>query len=260
MQKSRLDIFLVEKGFCNTRQKAQSLIMAGLVLVNGQKEDKAGKAVPPNSEIKILGDNNPYVSRGGLKLEKALSSFKVKTENRIALDIGASTGGFTDCLLQHGIQKVYAIDVGYGQLAWKIRKDNRVTVIEKTNIRYLNPEKLYSKKDSPTKTNNNYADLAVIDVSFISLTKILLPIKNILHYSNNNFEIVTLVKPQFEAERQQVEKGGIVKDPKTHQAVLKKVKEYAQTIGLIVKGETDSPIFGADGNKEFFLHFGPVAK
>ncbi|MFC1478597.1 TlyA family RNA methyltransferase [Candidatus Margulisiibacteriota bacterium] len=242
--KIRLDILLVEKGLCPSRQKAQGMIMAGLILVNDQKIEKAGHPVDTNSKIRILGDNNPYVGRGGLKLAKALTEFNIDVHDRTCLDIGASTGGFTDCLLQNGARKVYAVDVGHDQLDWKIRSDPRVIVFEKTNARYLTPDVLYKPDTAP-------ATLAVIDVSFISLSKILPAVKDLL--APGPGDVIALVKPQFEAGREQVEKGGLVKDPKVHQQVLNNVKAAAAELGFVTAGETESPIFGADGNKEFLL-------
>jgi len=193
----------------------------------------------------------PYVSRGGLKLENALKVFKPKLKGKIAIDVGASTGGFTDCLLQHGVSKVYAIDVSYGQLAWKLRKDPRVVPVERTNIRYLTPEKLYTLEPANKLRGSKYADLATIDVSFISLSKVLPAVKNLL---SEKGEVIALIKPQFEAGREEVPKGGVVKDRKIHEKVLEQVAESAQALGFKVLNFTPSPIAGADGNIEFFIY------
>ncbi|MFA5927966.1 MAG: TlyA family RNA methyltransferase [Candidatus Margulisiibacteriota bacterium] len=243
-EKKRLDILLVDLGLCSTRHKAQGLIMAGLVLVDEEKIDKAGKEVLVTARIRILGDQSPYVGRGGMKLARALQVFPLQVQDAICLDVGASTGGFTDCLLQNGAGKVYAIDVGYGQLDWKLRSDPSVVVKERVNMRYLTPQELYGGDDQPR------ASLAVIDVSFISLYKILPAVKDCLTVKA---DIIALVKPQFEAGPEQVGKGGIVKDPLVHQEVLDKVRQSAVELGFTVRGEIESPIFGADGNKEFLL-------
>jgi 23S rRNA (cytidine1920-2'-O)/16S rRNA (cytidine1409-2'-O)-methyltransferase len=242
--KKRIDQLLVEKGFFDSRTKAQAAIMAGQILVNEQKTDKAGTSVDETSAIRILGEKLPYVGRGGLKLEKALSDFRVDPENRICLDIGASTGGFTDCLLQKAAKKVYAVDVGYGQMDLKVRNDKRVVVIERTNARYLTPEILYGKE-------NERASLCVIDVSFISLSKIFPALSDLL---SKSADIVALVKPQFEAGREHIEKGGIVKDPEVHKKVLNNVEASAKNNGFNFVGSTQSPITGADGNLEFLIH------
>jgi len=193
--------------------------------------------------MKKQKETHPYVSRGGVKLEHALKEFKIEVEGKVALDVGASTGGFTDCLLKHGANKVYAVDVGYGQLDWKLRKDPRVIVVERTNIRYLTPEKLYGRDPK--------ADLAAIDVSFISLSNVLPSVFELL---TKEAEVVALVKPQFEARREQVERGGIVRDEKVRQEVIEKVKTAAEKLGFAVKGTARSPIEGADGNIEFLIH------
>ncbi|MFA5103834.1 MAG: TlyA family RNA methyltransferase [Candidatus Margulisiibacteriota bacterium] len=238
--KIRLDQLLVEKGFFESRTRAQSAIMAGQILVDEQKIDKAGTLINEDSKIRILGEKLKYVSRGGLKLEKALDEFGIDPINQICLDIGASTGGFTDCLLQRGAEKVYAIDVGYGQLDLKIRNDPKVVVIERTNARYLRPQ------DIPDK-----ASLAVIDVSFISLSKILPAVFDLLA---GDGQVAALVKPQFEAGRDKVGKGGIVKDEQARKDVLAKVIKEAESIGFKFIASCDSPISGADGNKEFLIH------
>ncbi len=238
--KKRLDQFLVENGYFESRTRSQAAIMAGQILVNEQKIDKAGTLVDIDSKIRILGEKLKYVSRGGLKLEKALDGFKIDPSGMVCLDIGASTGGFTDCLLQRGAAKVYAVDVGYGQLDLKVRNNPKVVVIEKTNARYLRPE------DIPDK-----AALAVIDVSFISLAKILPAVFDLL---SEDGQVVALVKPQFEAGKDQVGKGGIVRDDTTRQEVLQKVIKEAEAIGFTFVASCDSPISGADGNREFLIH------
>ena len=238
--KKRLDQFLADNGYFDSRTRAQAAIMAGQILVNEQKIDKAGTPIDEDSNIRILGEKLKYVSRGGLKLEQALDEFKIDPSGMVCLDIGASTGGFTDCLLQRGAAKVYAVDVGYGQLDLKIRNNPKVAVIEKTNARYLKSE------DIPDK-----AALAVIDVSFISLSKILPAVLALLE---NGGQVAALVKPQFEAGKDQVGKGGIVRDEKTRQEVLQKVIKEAEAIGFTFIASCDSPISGADGNREFLIH------
>lgn len=239
MKKERLDKLLHSKGLAESREQAKRLILAGLVIINEQKIDKAGTLVPEDADIRLLGQEHPYVSRGGVKLERALQAFHIDPTDTIALDIGASTGGFTDCLLQHGAKKVYAVDVGYGQLAWKLVTDPRVINLERTNVRYLSPD------DFPEQM-----DIATIDLSFISLTKILLPVSALL---KPQADIIALVKPQFEVGKGEVGKGGIVKSAKKHQQVIEKIREYAESIGLIVKGVIESPIKGAKGNTEFLM-------
>jgi len=237
MAKRRLDTLLVERGLVESRERAQSLILAGKVKVDGQVAHKAGRKVPADAEI-ALEEALPYVSRGGLKLEEALGRFRLDVSGLICADVGASTGGFTDCLLQHGAAKVYAIDVGYGQLAWELRQDPRVVVLERTNIRYL--------KSLPEPIN-----LATIDVSFISLELVLPPVLNLLKPQG---QIIALVKPQFEAGREQVGKGGVVRDPEVHGKVLHKVARVAQDLALQVLGLIPSPLKGPAGNVEFFIH------
>ncbi len=247
MPKIRLDQFLLENGYFESRSRAQAAIMAGVILVNEQKIDKPGTQIKTDSVIRILGENLPFVSRGGLKLEKALAEFDVDPAGKICLDIGASTGGFTDCLLQKGAAKVFAVDVGYGQMHLKVRNDNRVIVIEKTNARYLTPELLYGKE----YPKENFATLAVMDVSFISILKVLPALKELLA---ENGQIVSLVKPQFEAGRDDVGKGGIIKDPEIHKKVVASVISGAKDLGFDVLASTDSPIQGAAGNREFFVN------
>lgn len=233
-------MLLVKRGLVETREKAKTTLMAGLVLVNGQKIDKAGTMVKEDAELRVLGDALPYVSRGGLKLEKAMETFGISMEGKVAADIGASTGGFTDCALQRGAAKVFAIDVGYGQLAWKLRSDPRVVNMERTNIRYVRPEDI-----------GELLDFASIDVAFISLTKVLEPAKALL---KDTGEIVALIKPQFEAGRGNVGKKGVVRDPEIHREVIRAVIDYSREIGFIPKGLTFSPIKGPEGNIEYLVH------
>ncbi|KPC77729.1 RNA methyltransferase [Thermoactinomyces vulgaris] len=238
VEKERLDILLVNKGHFASREQAKRSIMAGLVLVNNERVDKAGMKIPVDAVIEVKGELHPYVSRGGLKLEEALRVFPIQLEQRVVLDIGASTGGFTDCALQNGAKQVYAIDVGYGQLAWKLRQDERVIVMERTNFRYLEPEDL--KGATP--------DFAVIDVSFISLKHILPTLKKLLQPQG---EVIALIKPQFEAGKEQVGKKGIVKDPAVHRQVLSRFVQMATELGFDVRGLAPSPIKGGEGNIEF---------
>ena len=239
--KERLDVLLVELGLSTSREKAKTVIMAGDVFVNGQREDKAGSMFDPEkSKIDERGDKLKYVSRGGLKLEKALASFPIDLNGAVCMDIGASTGGFTDCMLQNGAKKVYSIDVGHGQLAWSLRNDERVVCMEKTNFRYVKPEDL---GESP--------DFASCDVSFISLTKILEPAVNIL---KDGAQMVCLIKPQFEAGREEVGKKGVVRDKKVHEAVVLKVIDYARSVGFKILGLDYSPIKGPEGNIEYLLY------
>lgn len=237
--KQRLDKLMVERGLAPSREKAQALIMAGQVVVGDHAAQKAGQQVPPDVDIRIKGELMPYVSRGGLKLAKGLDLFHIATAGRTAIDVGASTGGFTDCLLQRGVSTVYAVDVGYGQLAWKLREDPRVVVMEKTNIRHLQPEQL-----------DPHPDLAVIDASFISLNLVLPPTLALL---KRPAEVVALVKPQFEVGKGAVGKGGIVRDPKQHEEVLARMASLAAELGAELLGICESPIQGADGNREFLM-------
>ncbi len=239
-KKIRLDRLLVERGLVESRERGQALILAGQVLVNDQKVDKAGTLVPEDAEIRIIGERMPYVSRGGLKLEGALKHFNVSAEGRTALDVGASTGGFTDCLLQHGAKKVYAVDVGYGQIAWKLRQDPRVVVIERTNIREIEPSLIPEK-----------VDLVVIDASFISLEKVIPPV---MRFLSPNAGIIALIKPQFEVGKNQVGKGGIVRDEAARNAAVRKIEEFVKGLGLEVKGVVESSITGQDGNVEFLIY------
>ncbi len=238
--KERLDVLLVKRNLADSREKAKAVIMAGEVYVDNQKEDKAGSMFEDTARIEVRGNTLPYVSRGGLKLEKAMTHFQVTLQDKICLDVGASTGGFTDCMLQNGAKKVYAIDVGHGQLAWKLRNDPRVVCMEKTNIRYVLPEHVGEE-----------ADFASIDVSFISLTKVLIPVRDLL---GEQGEIVCLIKPQFEAGREKVGKKGVVRDPAVHLEVIEKVIAYARSIGFAVLGLEFSPIKGPEGNIEYLLH------
>ena len=238
MNKQRIDILLTEKNLCESRARAKSLIMMGKILVNGQKIDKAGTMIAADSEIKILGEDMPFVSRGGFKLQKAIDTFNLNLENKIAADIGASTGGFTDCMLQHGAKKVYAIDVGYGQLAWKLRNDNRVINMERTNIR--NVENL------PDVLN-----FVSIDVAFISLDKVLPVAFKLL---SDIGEVAALIKPQFEAGKENVGKKGVVKDKKIHTAVIEYILNFAQELGFKICGIDFSPIKGPEGNIEYLAY------
>ncbi len=238
-KKIRLDRALAEKHLAVSRERAKSLIMAGKVFVNGHRVDKPGTPVSPDDEVDVRGEDMPYVSRGGLKLEAALAAFHVDAVGRVCMDVGASTGGFTDCLLQNGARHVYAIDVGYGQLAWKLRTDPRVTVIERTNVRHM-PE------DAIPET----VHLATVDVSFISL-KIVIPA--ILKFLDETAAIIALVKPQFEVGRENVGKGGVVKDPVLHEEVLTTLTGFFQNIGLECGPAIPSPILGPKGNREFLI-------
>ena len=238
--KKRLDVLLVERLYADSRAKAQAIIMAGQVYVAGQKADKPGISYEENVDIEVRGVTCPYVSRGGLKLEKALRDFGVKPEGFVCSDSGASTGGFTDCLLQQGAKKVFAIDVGYGQLDWKIRSDPRVVVMERTNIRYVTPEQL-----------GEPLDLSVVDVSFISLKIVLPAIKALLKPTG---QVLCLIKPQFEAGREKVGKKGVVRDPETHKEVLDMFVQLASELEMNILGLTFSPVKGPEGNIEFLGH------
>lgn len=239
MKKQRIDLLLVEKGYFNSREKARSSLMAGLIEVDDVPVDKAGTKVNEDARIVIKGNSIPYVSRGGLKLEKALHKFPLSLENKVCLDVGASTGGFTDCMLQNGASKVYAIDVGYGQLDWSLRQDQRVVVMERTNIRYVKPEELCE-----------LADFASIDVSFISL-RIVLPV--VVNLLSPGAMIVALIKPQFEAGRNLVGKNGVVRDASVHKQVIEKILAGCSEWGLKALDLTFSPIKGPKGNVEFLL-------
>ena len=238
--KERLDVLLVSLGLAESRAKAQATIMAGEVYVNGQKADKSGMEVDITANIEVRGSACPYVSRGGLKLEKALKNFGVDPTGYVCSDSGASTGGFTDCLLQQGASKVFAIDVGYGQLAWKIRNDPRVVVMERTNIRYVTPEDL-----------GEMLDLSVIDVSFISLGLVLPVVKTLLKPTG---QVLCLIKPQFEAGKDKVGKKGVVRDPAVHEEVLQNFISLAKSLDFTIRNLTFSPVKGPEGNIEFLAH------
>ena len=238
--KERLDVMMVQRGLAPSREKAKAIIMAGEVLVDGQREDKPGTAFAETVEITVKGNPLPYVSRGGLKLEKAVSQFELNLEGRICMDVGSSTGGFTDCMLQNGAVKVYSVDVGHGQLAWKLRNDNRVVCMERTNIRYVTPENI---QEPPSFVS--------IDVSFISLTKVLPAVRALLEEDG---EIVCLIKPQFEAGREKVGKKGVVRDPAVHREVILRVASFAQSIGFALLHLEFSPVKGPEGNIEYLLH------
>ena len=238
--KERLDILLVKRNLAPSREKAKAMIMEGNVFVNNQREDKAGSSFDENVPIEIHGTTLKYVSRGGLKLEKAMNEFDLNLDGDICMDIGASTGGFTDCMLQNGASKVYSVDVGYGQFAWKLRQDPRVVCMEKTNIRYVLPGDIGDR-----------IMFASIDVSFISLTKVLLPVRNLME---ENGEIAALIKPQFEAGREKVGKKGVVRDPAVHKEVIEMVISYAKSISFGVRHLEFSPIKGPEGNIEYLVH------
>ena len=239
-KKERLDVILVQRGLAETRSKAQAIIMSGEVFVSNQRQDKAGAMVDPEAPIEVRGQTCPYVSRGGLKLEKALAAFGVDPTGCVCTDSGASTGGFTDCLLQKGAKKVFAIDVGYGQLAWKLREDPRVVCMERTNIRYVRPEDI-----------GEPIDLSVVDVSFISLRIVLPAIRALLAPAG---QVLCLIKPQFEAGREKVGKKGVVRDPAVHLEVLEQFTELAGSLGFTIRGMTYSPVKGPEGNIEFLAH------
>ncbi|MDR1550105.1 MAG: TlyA family RNA methyltransferase [Hungatella sp.] len=238
--KERLDVLLVKQGLAESREKAKAVIMSGIVYVDGEKEDKAGTAFEENATIEVRGNTLPYVSRGGLKLEKAMTHFDVVLEGKVCMDVGSSTGGFTDCMLQNGAIKVYAVDVGHGQLAWKLRNDERVVCMEKTNIRYVTPEDIADP-----------IEFSSIDVSFISLTKVLGPVKALL---TDEGEVVCLIKPQFEAGREKVGKKGVVREKSVHLEVIQMVISHALSIGFQVLHLEYSPIKGPEGNIEYLLH------
>ena len=239
MAKQRLDMLLVERGLAGSRERAKRMIMAGEVLVDNQKVDKAGATVKAEAEIRLLGSDIPYVSRGGLKLAKAMKEFGVEITGKRCADIGASTGGFTDCMLQNGAVQVFAIDVGYGQLAWKLRTDERVVNMERTNIRNVTLEDI-----------GTALDFASIDVAFISLTKVLPVTYSLLTDSG---EVVALIKPQFEAGRENVGKKGVVRDPKIHEDVIRKVTAFARELGFVTMALTYSPVKGPEGNIEYLI-------
>ncbi|WP_405729131.1 TlyA family RNA methyltransferase [Anaerotignum sp.] len=240
VEKERLDVLLVQLGLANSRELAKAYIMAGNVYVDGQKEDKAGTKVAVNADIEVKGSQMKYVSRGGYKLEKAINEFGVELEGKICLDIGASTGGFTDCMLQNGASKVYAIDVGYGQFAWKLRQDERVVCLEKTNVRYVTHEQVPDE-----------GDFASIDVSFISLTKVLPAVLGVL---GPNGQLVCLIKPQFEAGREKVGKKGVVRDINVHREVIEMIVNYVRAQDLGILALDFSPIKGPEGNIEYLIY------
>jgi len=246
-KKTRLDKLLLDRGLAGSRERAQALVLAGKVLVNGQKIEKCGAAVAGDCEIRLLGEDLKYVSRGGLKLERALEHWEIDVSGKTCLDVGASTGGFTDCLLQHRAARVIAVDTGQGQIAFQLRQDPQVRLLEKTNARYLTPEQI-----------GETVDFIAIDVSFISATLVLPAVIAAAfptqEADRNGRELVVLVKPQFEAGREQVGKGGIVRNPAAHQQAVEKVRQAAVALGARSVDVIDSPILGAEGNKEFLLH------
>ena len=237
--KERLDVLLVNRGLAPSREKAKTMIMEGNVFVNNNREDKAGSTFPDDCNIEIHGKTLQYVSRGGLKLEKAMKHFDITLTDKVCMDIGASTGGFTDCMLQNGASKVYAVDVGYGQFAWKLRQDERVVCMEKTNIRYVTPEDI-----------DDVLDFASVDVSFISLTKVLIPARELLRQGG---QMVCLIKPQFEAGREKVGKKGVVRDKKVHEDVIERIITFALENGFSVLNLEYSPIKGPEGNIEYLV-------
>lgn len=239
-QKVRLDRLLVDRGMTPSRERARALILSGAVLVNGEPLDKAGAAVPQDAEIRLRGEDNPYVSRGGLKLRGALAEFGIDVDGLAALDVGASTGGFTDCLLQAGARRVYAVDVGYGQIAWSLRNDERVVLFERTNIRFFDGKGIEDR-----------IDIATIDTSFISL-KLVIPA--VLRLLAGRALIIALIKPQFEAGYGEVGKKGVVRDPAVHQKILLEMTIFCRDLGLQVAGTCESPLKGPAGNKEFFIY------
>ncbi len=238
--KKRLDVLLVEQGLADSREKAKAIIMSGIVYVDNNKEDKAGTTFEETAKVEVRGNTLRYVSRGGLKLEKAMNNFGVTLDGKVCMDVGASTGGFTDCMLQNGAVKVYSVDVGHGQLAWKLRNDERVVCMEKTNIRYVTPEDI-----------DDRVEFASIDVSFISLTKVLPAVKELL---TENGEIVCLIKPQFEAGREKVGKKGVVRELSTHIEVVQMIVDYVRNNGFRTLDLSYSPIKGPEGNIEYLLY------
>ena len=244
--KERLDVLLVNRGLAPSREKAKTMIMEGNVFVNNNREDKAGSTFPDDCQIEIHGKTLQYVSRGGLKLEKAMKHFDITLDGKVCMDIGASTGGFTDCMLQNGASKVYAVDVGYGQFAWKLRQDERVVCMEKTNIRYVTPSDI-----------DDALDFASVDVSFISLTKVLGPARELL---KDKGQMVCLIKPQFEAGREKVGKKGVVRDKKVHEEVINKVIDFALDIGFSIHNLEYSPIKGPEGNIEYLVYIEKTAE
>ena len=240
MEEDRLDKELVKRGLVKSRQRAQAFIMEGKVWVDGKRVEKSGFRVGSDAEVEIKGEEFPYVSRGGVKLEKALDYWKIEVGGKIFLDVGASTGGFTDCLLQQGAARIYAVDVGYGQLAWKLKCDERIISLERSNIRYITKD-----------TFKDEIDGAVIDVSFISLKKV---IPKVVELVKKGGEIISLIKPQFEVKRGNVGKGGVVRDTQKHEKVIDEVSSFALSLALQVVGVLESPLLGPKGNKEFFIY------
>lgn len=238
-KKPRLDRLLVERGLAASRQRAAALILAGRVTVEGRRAEKAAQQVAPDARLEVLEEDEGYVSRGGLKLAGALDGFSLTVAGLVAMDVGASTGGFTDCLLRRGARRVYAVDVGYGQLAWRLRQDARVVVLERTNVRYLEREQIPES-----------VDLATIDTSFISLTKV---IPRVLEFLSENGRLLALIKPQFEVGRGLVGKGGVVRQPELHQRVISELERFCRDQGLAVEGVVESPLLGPKGNREFFI-------
>ena len=237
--RSRLDVLLVERGLAESRQRAVALILAGKVQVEGCQASKAGQRVAADARVELVDQNEIYVSRGGFKLASALDNFSVEVAPLVVMDVGASTGGFTDCLLQRGAKKVYAIDVGYGQLAWQLRQDPRVVTVERCNVRYLTREQV-----------SELVDLVVIDTSFISLTKV---IPNVLEFVKRGGQLLALIKPQFEVGRGQVGKGGVVRDRELHGQVVRKIEQFCQSQEMEVRGVKESSLLGPKGNREFFI-------
>jgi 23S rRNA (cytidine1920-2'-O)/16S rRNA (cytidine1409-2'-O)-methyltransferase len=240
MRKERLDKLLVEKGIVQSRERARALILTGRVTVEGRTIDKPGTQIEMEARLQLQGEDQPYVSRGGIKLEGALHAFEIDPKGMVVMDVGASTGGFTDCVLQGGARKVYAVDVGYGLLAWKLQKDPRVVNLERRNIRYLKREEV---KDE--------MDLILIDTSFISIEKFL---SHLLHFLKKGGSIIGLIKPQFEVGKGEVGKGGVVRESALHQKVIERIEEFSRGLGLSVLGVTESSILGPKGNKEFFIY------
>jgi 23S rRNA (cytidine1920-2'-O)/16S rRNA (cytidine1409-2'-O)-methyltransferase len=239
-KKERIDKLLLKMEMVRSRERARALIMAGRVAVEGQTIDKPGTKVKVEAQIELRGEDHPFVSRGGIKLEGALEAFRIDPRGMVVMDVGASTGGFTDCVLQKGARKVYAVDVGYGQLAWKLQKDTRVVNLERRNIRYLKREEVQEE-----------ADLILIDTSFISIERFL---PHLLGFLKDGGDLISLIKPQFEAGKGEVGKGGVVKDPALHQKVIERISKFSRGLGLRVDGVIESPLLGPKGNKEFFIH------
>jgi 23S rRNA (cytidine1920-2'-O)/16S rRNA (cytidine1409-2'-O)-methyltransferase len=244
--KERLDKLLVQRGLAHSRERSRALILAGKVIVDDHRVDKAGAQVLVDADLRLKGEDIPYVSRGGLKLEKALTEFSINVKDKIAIDVGASTGGFSDCLLQHGTKKVYAVDVGYGQLAWGLREDPRIVNLERCNIRHLQSKQL---EEVPA--------LAVIDASFISLAKVL---PNTLRLLTPDAEVIALIKPQFEVGKGQVGKGGVVKNRQQHREVVEQICALARDLNCTVLGTTESPILGPKGNREFLIYLQKIGQ